>query len=139
MYEAISVGPMGKQCQNIRTVLSDPEIMRYVVVTLAEELPVAETLELAAAIQGETGISPKVYCNKTWPIETTAVVAQQPEPQVRAAKGFLEFLVSKLETQRVNLARLEEFYSNPLLLPHCLESEPSRLLGELANEIEAGL
>jgi anion-transporting ArsA/GET3 family ATPase len=52
LSDAVRVGPVRRQAEWILAMLRDPRRTRVHVVTLAEEMPVAETLETSAAIRG---------------------------------------------------------------------------------------
>lgn len=64
LNEAIKFGPMGEQTKSIDTYLRDAEFTHIHIVTLAEELPITETIELAKQIKNEFGLLPKIYLNK---------------------------------------------------------------------------
>ena len=64
MSEIISFGPMGEQSRSIDRWLRDPDFCEVHIVTLAEELPTTEAIELYHQIKTEFGITPKVYLNK---------------------------------------------------------------------------
>lgn len=61
--EAIQFGPMGAQTRGILDVLKNPEICEYHFVTLPEELPIQETLELSHEFQNLNPIKPKIVLN----------------------------------------------------------------------------
>ena len=133
MHEAIPAGPMGRQCKSIREVLSNPEITRYIVVTLAEELPVTEALELARAIESEAGTRPEILCNKMLPENYECEIGDLRSDSVSPASGFLDYLHERLSTQRRNVEKLKAQYGDVRLVPHCLEADPSRLLNLLVD------
>lgn len=64
MAEAIPFGPMGEQSHSIIGVLKDPRISRYAVVTIPEELPVTEGLELAAFLRAQDLPAPRFILNR---------------------------------------------------------------------------
>jgi hypothetical protein len=66
--EAIPFGPMGEQSRSIIHVMKRPELTRYYVVVVPEELPVTEGLELASDIRHELEQVPRIILNR-W-IET---------------------------------------------------------------------
>ena len=65
MAEIISFGPMGEQSRGIDSWIRNPEYCEVHLVTLAEELPITETIELFSNLKLEFGITAKVYLNKT--------------------------------------------------------------------------
>ncbi|MGZ3746497.1 MAG: ArsA-related P-loop ATPase [Pseudobdellovibrionaceae bacterium] len=64
MSMAVKFGPMGEQSRNIDKVLRDPNICKYYLVCLPEELPVRESEELYEQLKKHYGIRAKVVLNK---------------------------------------------------------------------------
>lgn len=64
LAEAIPFGPMGEQSRSIVRVLKDPARTRIYVVTIPEELPVTEGLELAKDVQKELQQKPEIILNR---------------------------------------------------------------------------
>jgi anion-transporting ArsA/GET3 family ATPase len=64
LNEAIRFGPMGEQTKSIDSFIRNAEFTHVHIVTLAEELPITETIELAQQIKNEFGLHPKIYLNK---------------------------------------------------------------------------
>jgi anion-transporting ArsA/GET3 family ATPase len=57
LSDAVRVGPIKRQSEWLVDMLTDPKRARIHLVTLAEEMPVSETLETSAALNGKIGIS----------------------------------------------------------------------------------
>jgi anion-transporting ArsA/GET3 family ATPase len=64
--EAVRYGPMGKESREIVEILRDPAICSYTFVTLPEELPVQETLELAESFKALIPNVPPTICLNRW-------------------------------------------------------------------------
>lgn len=64
LNEAIPFGPMGEQSKGIDSCIRNPEFTEVHVVTIAEELPITESIELCLQLKKEFGINPKMYLNK---------------------------------------------------------------------------
>lgn len=64
LSKVIDMGPMGEQTRGIFKTLSDPQSVHYNIVTLPEEMPVTESLELNEEIKELTGQNAKIYLNK---------------------------------------------------------------------------
>jgi len=64
MAKAVKVGPMGEQSRNIDKTLRDPEICKYYVVCLPEELPVRESEELYEELERHFGVKARLVLNK---------------------------------------------------------------------------
>jgi hypothetical protein len=69
LKEAIAFGPMGSQSREIDAVLRNPKICKYIIVTLLEDLPVAETVELVRAIKAELSSEVEVVVNREWQLD----------------------------------------------------------------------
>ena len=67
LSDAIRVGPVRRQSDWLVQMLRDPKRSRVHLVTLAEEMPVSETLETAHALEGKLGIdSGPVFANAVY-------------------------------------------------------------------------
>lgn len=64
MAEAIQFGPMGEQSRSIDKWIRDPDFTQIHLITLSEELPITETIELYHQLEKEFKLKPKVYLNK---------------------------------------------------------------------------
>lgn len=97
MMEAIRFGPMGKQSTDMFEVIKNPKICSYHIVSLLEEMPVIESLELRAAIHAELGVQPQIFSNKTLhpPVQNLdPIIATNAD-----VKEFAIYLKSVLERQ----------------------------------------
>ena len=94
LAEAIPFGPMGEQSRSIVSVLKNPDLARFYVVMIPEELPVTEGLELARDIQSEMEQRPQLILNR-W-LECPL----KPE-QLRRFSGheFADYVMMLLERQ----------------------------------------
>jgi anion-transporting ArsA/GET3 family ATPase len=88
MMEAIRFGPMGKHSKDIFEVIQNPKICSYHIVSLLEEMPVIESLELRAAISAELGLQAQIFSNKTLhpPVENL-------DPIIAANEDVKEFAI----------------------------------------------
>src|SRR5688500_2638899 len=67
LSDALRVGPVRKQSDWLIEMLRDPKRTRVHLVTLAEEMPVTETLETSAALENKIGIdSGMVFANAVY-------------------------------------------------------------------------
>ena len=57
LLDAVRVGPIRKQAQDVVDLLSDPARCQVMLVTLAEETPVSEIIDTAFAIEDRAGVS----------------------------------------------------------------------------------
>jgi len=132
-------GPMRTQTAGLTRVLSDAAICEYRLVTLAEELPITESCEMADAILAETGIAPRVYCNRMLDLP-----ASVPElPATNPAAPFVAAMARVAARQRDGLAALDELgqsRAGPVCrLPLIPTMDPNSLLEALADVLDDAL
>jgi anion-transporting ArsA/GET3 family ATPase len=76
LLDAVRVGPVRKQAQDVVELLSDPARCQVMLVTLAEETPVSEIIETAFAIEDRAGVAlGPVVVNGCFPPLPAGVVA----------------------------------------------------------------
>lgn len=128
MHELIDAGPMGEQSRNIVKVLKDKDHVQTILVTLAEEMPVEESLELNQALINVLGHKPEIVCNKLyWPGLTKEELGQlESSNQNSASLDFIRFLKDRTHRQTESLEKLSKsgesyFQSNLVLKPTPLE------------------
>ncbi len=103
MMEAIRFGPMGRHSTDMYQTIRNPEICAYHIVTLLEEMPVVESLELAKSIFEEVGIKPQLFSNKT--LHPPVGIAELEKMSGGVAE-FATFLKASLERQEKYLSEL---------------------------------
>lgn len=64
LNEAVPFGPMGEQTKGIDKWIRNPDFTEVHIVTLAEELPITEGIELFQQLKKEFNIDAKMYLNK---------------------------------------------------------------------------
>lgn len=110
MASAVPFGPMGEQSRSISETLKNPEICQYHIVTLPEELPLKEAIELKAQLKSEFGVDSQIYLNKTLDLSNIDF-PQNPFGE------YLRFQAQKIEFARGYLReRKEEFIEIPWIL-----------------------
>jgi Mrp family chromosome partitioning ATPase len=57
LLDAVRVGPIRKQAQDVVSLISDPDRCQVMLVTLAEETPVSEVIDTAFAIEDRAGVA----------------------------------------------------------------------------------
>lgn len=66
MAQAVPFGPMGEQSRSISQTLKTKDLCEFHIVTLPEEMPLKETLELKKKLESDFNITPKIYLNKVF-------------------------------------------------------------------------
>jgi anion-transporting ArsA/GET3 family ATPase len=126
-------GPLHRQSQGIVKLLADPKMCEYRMVTLPEEMPVAEACEMFVDIETETGVRPILYCNRMLDIA--------PLPDATGfsnASPFLEQMRSTVKRQKASLKRLAQTSGRPVhTLPMVPTQNAATLLDRLADALES--
>lgn len=126
MMEAVKFGPMGSHCRDILSVIQNPKITSFVVVTLLEELPVTETIEFISALKRDFGVEATVVANKV--LEMPAGVSKLEEITHRDQSGLAEFakyLLALGRRQREFLAKLKASTATRVLeVPQSFSQDP---------------
>lgn len=129
MMEAIKFGPMGHHSREMQAVLENPELTGYVIVTLLEELPVVETLELRGSLQAEVGVEAEIVANKVLSLPAPKDELQRLRLQVEGGeREFIDYLLGIEERQRRFLAQLEATRSQVRVVPLILSEQPATLV-----------
>jgi anion-transporting ArsA/GET3 family ATPase len=125
--EIARVGPIRRQAFRVRDMLADPRRTGYVAVALPEEMPVNETLELGARLEGAVGLGlDAIVVNGLYPERFSAKEAEAlrkhaaESPAVRAA--LTEHARARI--QRGHLRRLKREAGAPVsTLPFLFQPE----------------
>jgi anion-transporting ArsA/GET3 family ATPase len=148
--EMARVGTVRRQADRVRSLITDPQQTAYVAVALAEEMPVTETLDLAARLRAEVGFGPEVaVVNAVVPQRFSAaqlerLAAGRAAAGRTAARAAVDVALDQGERARAQAAhvrRLRRGLDAPVItLPQLLDGEVGRTqLLELARELERKL
>ncbi len=139
ILEAIGIGPMGTQSREIESVLKDPKVCGYAVVTLLEEMPVAETLEFRAELRRILGVEPAVIANKVMPVP---VERAELETLTAADPGglgeFAKYLSAIEDRQKQYLGKLSREFEAVGQVPLVFSNDPKELVaatGEALRQV----
>jgi anion-transporting ArsA/GET3 family ATPase len=98
LADAVTVGPIATQAQDVLELLGDAERCQVVLVTLPEETPVNEIVETAFALEDEVGI-------KLGPIVVNGLYPDRPELAAALEEAGDEADAALVEAARFRLAR----------------------------------
>ena len=127
MSEIISFGPMGEQSRGIDQWLRDANFCHVHIATLAEDLPITETIELYNNLKSEFGITAKVYLNKLLKLNDVDFENLSADEK----KHFSEIL----ENENVSIEKLKSagiHYQEILFVP---EIDSVKLIGQIAGSL----
>lgn len=150
LLDAVRVGPVRKQAQDVVDLISDDRRCQVMLVTMPEETPVSEVIETAFAIEDRAGVAlgPVVIngCFAPMPIYALAhdvqssgrfISPREADDLVHAA----EFRAERHELQQEQIDRLRRELPLPQIeLPFVFTPDITRSqLDELATAITAGI
>ena len=135
LYEMVTVGPMASQCKGMLDIIQNPDYCRYVIVTLPEELPVSETLELHRQLDAEVGIAAEVVCNKTLPPEYREEVEALVGTGRTDMESYLHYLNAYYQRQGAALESLAAVTESVRTVPYYFQTEPEGLVQAIAAQM----
>lgn len=124
MSEAFKFGPMGEQSRAIFKVLSDAKICKYWVVSIPEEMPVQEGIELSELLEKEIHIRPKQVLNRFY---FDLNVKQ-------SSSEFLKFIEQQQSRQQSALRSLQTY--SVLKVPQVFELDPWQVVEKISESFE---
>lgn len=151
--DTVRLGPLRRHTEWVQALLHDPERTRVVPVTLPEELPVKETLELREKVRGLGLALGPLIANAVEPVprlddpervlealarlEASDDAAPSPLPPVRQLREVLEHGLRRARLQRAFLQELRDSHGEPVYelprLPDGLDAT------QLCDALEAAL
>lgn len=138
LSRTVATGALHKHTQTLAGLLADPAVCEYRLVTMAEEMPIAEACEMARAIRGETGIAPGLVCNRllALPQRLPALASDHP------GAAFVRQMARVARRQSAGLAALEALGDDRadgvIQLPFVATTDPIHLLESLADALTRG-
>ena len=136
MSELFEVGPMGEQSRSIMQVLKNQHISDYTIVTLLEDLPVSEALELKQDLNELLSIDPKIAVNRVY---KSSVDTQTIEASLSAVQNkdndFSIFVFNLLKEQERQMNRLSVYVKNYQVLPWVLSVNNQLIVDNLAEAL----
>jgi len=139
MMEAVQFGPMGHHSREMLQVISDAKLCGYAVVTLPEELPVVESLELIEVLKREFHADVELVCNKVSrpPMSQDELINLRSENAPDQLKDFVEYLRGVQSRQSNVIQNLIEKLGAVRLVPMFFSSHPNELV-ELSSRALKG-
>jgi cellulose biosynthesis protein BcsQ len=152
LLDAVSVGPIRDQAEDVLDMLTDPVRSQVLLVTLAEETPVNEVVETAYALEDKVGLSlGPVVVNGLYPVldgldtdpeaaAAAAGVSLRPS-EADALRAAAAFRARRQELQAEQTARLAQALALPQLhLPALFDVKVGLAqIDRLADALAAGI
>ncbi|MES3039490.1 MAG: ArsA-related P-loop ATPase [Bdellovibrionota bacterium] len=137
MSRIIKKGPMGDQSKKILDVLLKPEWVTYHIVTLSEDLPMKESLELRETLKDEFGIKAQFALNRFINSEFTSSQFKKLNSK-SADHSFHKIFTDRLKQQEESLETLRESSKNIVKLDFQSEIDGKTLPDALTFEGKNG-
>lgn len=125
LHEAVPFGPMGEQTKSIDYFIRDQNFTQIHLVSLPEELPVTETVELYTQLKNEFGLKPLVYLNKTWPLEMTDLQGLHSETKESLAHIITNQEIARTTFKKENIEIKE--------LPYIFNTDVETVIAEVSQ------
>lgn len=135
MAEAVQFGPMGEQSRSIDAHLRNPEICKYHVVTLPEELPLKEADELISRLKAEFSIAPELILNKMMETSVSEGELQAVQNEGGDLAKFAEYLESHIQRQKQMWSAAEKMGVHLTRVPLYFENQPWVLVEKVAGNL----
>jgi anion-transporting ArsA/GET3 family ATPase len=152
LLDAVHVGPINTQAQDVLEMLTDPERCQVILVTLPEETPVNELVETAYSLEDEVGIMlGPVVMNGLYrrldgidrdPVDAAKEAGAFLHPgEAEALRAASRFRIKRTELQREQLDRLAERLPLPqICLPYVFSADLGpQHVDELAAAFTSGI
>lgn len=135
LSRTVASGAMHRHTQTLVQLLADPEVCEYRLVTMAEEMPIAEAREMARAIRAETDIAPRVICNRLLALPQRLPALESDHP----GAPFVRQMARVARRQQAGLAELEALGDDRagavVRLPFVATTDALHLLATLADAL----
>lgn len=137
MGELIEAGPMGEQSRMIQKVLSSPRLSEYKIVTLAEELPVTETIELHRGLEQITGQKASIYCNRLYKCHLAHedLLRILNEDLSEQERSFASFLKERIEMEGEQKKVLRNHLGAFTELPQVFSVNGEEVISQIEKEL----
>jgi len=127
LSETIHFGPMGEQTRSIDQWIRNPDFVEIHLVTLAEELPISETIELYQTLKNEFSLTAKVYVNKYMDIDLSDLKTENQEIQ--------NYFFNIDQRQKSALLHLENAEIKFQKIPFYFETNIKKLISQTAANL----
>jgi anion-transporting ArsA/GET3 family ATPase len=135
--EVVQQGPVGRKATDLADFVADPERLALVVLTLAEEMPVQEALELRSEFRQRLDREPELLIiNGLYPplSENAAKEAQAADPEPALAAWYRRRRINDRELERL----AERWEGRRVRLPLLAVDRGPELVGTLRQRLEEG-
>jgi anion-transporting ArsA/GET3 family ATPase len=141
MADAIQIGPIAQQSNDVDRLLRDPALAALVTVSLLEELPVAETKEFVHAVQKEFGMAIRVVANKMLDVYISVEeLAKLKDLNLGEFSKYAGGIEAQIRTQQEQLEVLRSEFDGDhkvALVPRMFSIEPRAMISRTEEALRA--
>lgn len=138
--QSFPIGPLGSESRKIHEVLVNSNLTSYIIVTLAEELPSTEAIELFDKIVLDLQITPHLICNRILnPPLAKKQIEELSDKSSENSFTFLHYLKNKLELQEKHLTTLSEKDPSLIKIPLIFERDSFKLLNAMVADFDRSI
>ncbi|WP_413559056.1 ArsA family ATPase [Bdellovibrio sp. HCB209] len=136
MAQAVQIGPMGEQSRSIISVLKNPEVTSYHIVSLPEELPLKESTELAEVLKTELDADAELVMNKVLDVNIPRESLQQAESATTSDLGlFAQYIEQQLDRQAQMMDQAKTKFKKITKVPLYFETDPWKLVEKAMEKL----
>lgn len=135
MAQAIQFGPMGEQSRAIDKCLRDHTLCHYHIVTLPEELPVKEAIELQEKLKKDFEIQSEVILNKVFPAQVPTEVIEKYKNENTDLGKFANYMSYQLSHQKEMKNKITQAVHNCSEIPLQFEIKAWPLVEKIAEAL----
>jgi anion-transporting ArsA/GET3 family ATPase len=135
MAQAVQFGPMGEQSRGIDACLRNPELSKYHVVSLAEDLPMKESMELIERLEKEFSIKPNLVMNKIIDVPVSNAELTEVENENSDIGRFAKYLKIQKTHQEEVLNKIPTKLDKIQKVPLILEDQAWPLIEKIAKAL----
>lgn len=136
MAEAIQFGPMGEQSRGIDKCIRDSELCHFHIVTLPEELPVKESLELRDKLKADFSIEAQLVVNKVIQSKVPESVLKEVQKEDSDMGRFAHYLDYQVEHQSQMINKIKALSPSLQKIPLYFESQVWTLVEQIAGVLK---
>lgn len=107
LNQAVPLGPMGEQSKSIDLWIKNPNFTEVHIVTLAEELPLTESIELFLQLKKEFNIHAKLYLNKVSQLTSADLTDLSQESQDALTIVLQSEIQARQQLKKANIDFIE--------------------------------
>jgi anion-transporting ArsA/GET3 family ATPase len=135
MASAVQFGPMGEQSRSIDKCLRDQELCKYHIVTLPEELPVKESVELTEKLKSEFNVDPEIIMNKVLVSPVDNKTLEKVQDEKSDLSEFARYVHFQVDRQKEMIKKAQAAKEKVSMVPLFFEMDPWKITELIAGKL----